>query len=50
MITVKILNKKPSNFVAKDLLSPKYKMRVAVSKKKYNRQQQKSSLQKEVYG
>jgi hypothetical protein len=42
--------RKPRNFVAKDLLSAKYKMRVVISKKKYKRQQQKSSLQKEMYG
>lgn len=41
---------KPRNFVAKDLLTAKYKMRVVNNKKKYNRQQQKSCLQKEMYG
>jgi hypothetical protein len=28
---------KPRNLVAKDLRTPKYRMRVAVSKKRYNR-------------
>jgi len=49
MISVKILNKKPRNFVAKDLFTPKYKLRVVKNKKKYSRQLDKSSLRKEVY-
>lgn len=31
------LPSKPRNLVAKDLRTPKYRMRVAVSKKRYNR-------------
>ena len=49
MISVKIPNKKPRNFVAKDLFTPKYKLRVVKSKKKYSRQLDKSSMRKEVY-
>ena len=49
MISVKIPNKKPRNFVAKDLFTPKYKLRVVKSKKKYSRQLNKSSIRKEVY-
>lgn len=42
-LTVKIiLDKiKPSNKVAKDLRTPKYRMRVVNSKKLYNRNQEK---------
>jgi len=32
---------KPRNLVAKDLRTPKYRMRVALSKKRYNRQEEK---------
>ena len=42
-------NLKPRNFLIKDLFTPKYKLRVAKSKKKWNRQLDKSSLRKEVY-
>ena len=50
MNSIKIPNNKPRNFVAKDLFNAKYRMRVVNSKKKYNRQQEKSSIQREVYG
>lgn len=32
---------KPRNLVAKDLRTPKYRMRVALSQKRYNRQKEK---------
>lgn len=41
--------KKPRNLVAKDLLTPKYRLRVVKNKKKYSRQLDKSSMRKEVY-
>ena len=40
---------KPRNPVAKDLRSPKYSMRVEVSKKAYNRSASKLQLQKDIY-
>jgi hypothetical protein len=40
--------KKPRNLVAKDLRSPKYRMRVAYSKKLFNRQKEKQELIKEL--
>ena len=40
---------KPRNFLINDLFTPKYKLRVVKSKKKYDRQLDKSSLRKEVY-
>lgn len=40
--------KKPRNMIAKDLRSPKYRMRVAVCKKRYNRNENKNSLRKEL--
>jgi len=49
MNSIKISNNKPRNFVAKDLLSAKYRMRVAQNKKKYDRLRDKSSLRKEFY-
>lgn len=43
--------KKPRNTIAKDLRSPKYRMRVEICKKRYNRNEDKNSLRKElVYG
>jgi hypothetical protein len=48
MNSIKMCNK-PRNFVAKDLLSVKYRMRVAQNKKKYDRTRDKSSLRKERY-
>ena len=43
--------KKPRDMIAKDLRSPKYRMRVVACKKQYNRNEQKKSLQKDlVYG
>lgn len=38
---------KPRNLVAKDLLTPKYRMRVAKSKKAYNRQSEKLMTRKD---
>jgi hypothetical protein len=49
MNSIKIVCNKPRNFVAKDLLSAKYRMRVAQNKKKYNRLRDLSSLRKEFY-
>ncbi len=49
MISIKLKSEKRRNFVAKDLLTPKYRMRVAQSKKRYNRQLQKSLTTKELY-
>ena len=40
---------KPRNLIAKDLLTPKYRMRVVKNKKRYSRQLDKSSIRKEVY-
>jgi hypothetical protein len=40
---------KRRNPVAKDLRSPKYRMRVVNSKKQYNRQTEKSSTKRELY-
>lgn len=40
---------KPRNFVAKDLRSSKYRLRVAQSKKAFNRAAEKSMLRKEFY-
>lgn len=42
---------KPRNLIAKDLRSPKYKMRVVLCKKTYKRNDQKTILKKELaYG
>ena len=41
---MKIKNSKPKNLVAKDLRTPKYRMRVAVSRKKYNRKNNKKEI------
>jgi hypothetical protein len=40
--------KKPRDMIAKDLRSPKYRMRVEVCKKRYNRNEEKNSLRKEL--
>ena len=37
------------NLIAKDLRSPKYRMRVAASKKAYDRNRLKHTVQKETY-
>lgn len=37
------------NLIAKDLRTPKYRMRVAVSKKVYDRNHIKRTVQKDVY-
>jgi hypothetical protein len=42
------LIKKPRNLIAKDLRNPKYRMRVELSKKQYNRQNEKQQLKREV--
>ncbi len=39
---------KPRNLIAKDLLSPKYRMRVVVCKKGYNRKSDKQAVYKEL--
>lgn len=38
---LKIKTSKPRNFVAMDLRTPKYRMKVVKSKKSYNRQSEK---------
>ena len=40
---------KPRNLIAKDLFTPKYRMRVVKNKKKMNRQNDKILLRKELY-
>jgi hypothetical protein len=40
-IKIKVPNTKPINYIAKDVLTPKYRMRVVASKKFYNRQVEK---------
>jgi hypothetical protein len=40
---------KPRNLIAKDLFTPKYRMRVVKNKKKINRQKDKILLRKELY-
>ena len=39
---------KPRNLIAKDLRSPKYRMRVAACKKGYNRKSDKRTVYKEL--
>lgn len=39
---------KPRNYVAKDLFSPKYKLRTVSSKKSYNRNLEKHRLRKDL--
>lgn len=42
---------KPRNMVAKDLRSPKYRLRVSVSKKFYSRKEEKQLIKREIaYG
>lgn len=41
---------KPRNLIAKDLRTPKYRMRVVVSVKKYDRNKVKSELRKQDNG
>lgn len=51
MKTLKMETLKPRNLIAKDLRSPKYRMRVAICKKRYNRNDQKTNIKKELaYG
>jgi hypothetical protein len=40
---------KPRNLIAKDLRSPKYRMRVVSSKKIYNRKREEQKYRKEFY-
>jgi len=40
---------KPRNLIAKDLRTPKYRIRVVESKKNYNRQEEKLAYKKEIY-
>ena len=47
---LKLKIKKPRNMIAKDLYSPKYRIRIAVSKKQYDRNAEKAVLRKESYG
>ena len=42
--------KKPRNLIAKDLRTPKYRMRVVVSVKAYDRNKLKSELRKQDNG
>ena len=39
---------KPRNYLITDLMSSKYRMRVAISKKEYNRQVEKQQYKKEL--
>lgn len=39
---------KPRDLIAKDLLTPKYRMRVVASEKVYKRVKQKQNLRKEL--
>ena len=39
---------KQRNWVAKDLRTPKYRMRVAASKKQYDRKDEKNHTRKEI--
>jgi hypothetical protein len=42
---------KPRNLIAKDLRTPKYRLRVVVSTKVYNRQSEKQAVKRELaYG
>lgn len=51
MKVLKMETLKPRNLIAKDLRSPKYRMRVSICKKRYNRKDQKTILKKELaYG
>ena len=43
---VKLPTSKPRDLIAKDLLTPKYHMRVVKSKKTYNRQSEKMIARK----
>jgi len=50
-MNIKRLKLKPRNFVAMDLRTSKYRMRVVQSEKMYQRTKQKQELRKElVYG
>jgi hypothetical protein len=48
MFTFELNLKKPRNLVSKDLRSNKYRMRVELSKKQYNRQSVKEQLKREL--
>lgn len=48
---MKLPKSKPRNLVAKDLRTPKYRMRVVESTKIYNRQSEKKAVKQELsYG
>ena len=48
---MKRYNNKPRNLIAKDLRTPKYRLRVVQSEKIYNRQSEKQAVKKELaYG
>jgi hypothetical protein len=48
MNTLEFKSLKPRNLIAKDLRSPKYRIRVVNSKKSYNRKNEKQQLMKEL--
>ena len=45
---IKIERKKPRDLIAKDLLTPKYRMRVVLSKKKQYKRTSTTELMKQV--
>lgn len=45
---MKPMKLKPRDLIAKDLLTPKYRMRVVNNKKSYNRQMLKQTLKQEM--
>lgn len=45
---IELENKKPRNFVAKDLRTPKYRMRVVLSKKKQTKRATSYELKREL--
>ena len=48
---MKLPKSKPRNLIAKDLRTPKYRLRVAESEKIYNRQSEKLATKRELaYG
>ena len=51
LIHMKRYNNKPRNLIAKDLRTPKYRLRVVQSEKIYNRQSEKQAVKRELaYG
>lgn len=43
--TLVIKSSKPRNWIAKDLRTPKYRMRLETSKKKYNRKEKHRAIE-----